>query len=353
MKKKSWRIAPTILFFLLAGPATEANETLFTPGLCSLNNAVALIENPTLNEETIAIRSLFFIEGIHRPLAPQSRWTLHLKDLPGFAEAPSTALQIVRSQKNVKIEIYCQGLQMAASNVVSPHQQILLPKRTQELELTLLNLHHKSQDIQIYGRQGDGTRTLLNTSHLAARYVETKLKIVTREPYLTALEIVGAGRLLSRGVLGDEGLGLNFTHRVLLPEGFAVVTEVATETAYFLVSHASQDQHYVLPITDPALAAQARELVRAGERKIVSAEVRPSQSWLNRNFSGDSAPWSWEVTHFYGFTDFGSLLCDGNPQMIEDLILARQGPICFWSYHLNRELSREEVQTGHLLLGAK
>ncbi len=331
-----------------------AIDSLYAAGICPLSNATLRIENQNTVAETVSVRSLYFSEGSHHPLPALARISFPLGEVPYMAEAPSTAFEVVRSSKKVKVEIFCQGLHTAPSGTLSPRQYIDLPKRTMHVALVLLNLHHTQQTFQIFGIEGSGQRTLLTKTHLTNRYEESRTTINTHQPYFVRVEIIGEGRFTASAIMGDDELGRRSdqAQRVLMAKGVAVESTPELATSYFLVSHYTGDQNYVLPIKDPVLADQARQLLRTGYQKIVSAAIRPSSSWTNRDFVGDSAPWSWEVSELYGFNDFGSVTCDGSPLMLESLILIWNKPICFWSYHLSRELSAAEVRSGHLWLGA-
>jgi hypothetical protein len=115
---------------------------------------------------------------------------------------------------------------------------------------------------------------------------------------------------------------------------------------------------FVLPLTDPDDIAHARDLILRGpaaaQSPIVFAEIAKGVDGLNRDLLRPEQPdWSWHVTKFEGFGDFGIELLDGWPTYVEkhrDAWLAQTsglpaggpppetGHIGFWSYTVVSEL---------------
>jgi len=124
---------------------------------------------------------------------------------------------------------------------------------------------------------------------------------------------------------------------------------------YFLVGpRGGTGDNFVVTISSPEVIAKARELIKnPSVEKIVLGRIQKNHSGFNRNFdSANGSFWSWSVTDVTGFGDFGSTSCNGHPQMVEDRVdawLENPGQICFWSYRIKRELSKEEVSSGTLL----
>jgi hypothetical protein len=124
---------------------------------------------------------------------------------------------------------------------------------------------------------------------------------------------------------------------------------------YFLVSPRSgTGDSFVVNIKTPEMVEKARQLIKnPASEKIVLGRIQKDHSGFNRNFSSPNGSfWSWSVTDVTGFGDFGSTACNGNPQMVEDRVdswLENPGQICFWSYRLKRELTKDEVASGRPL----
>lgn len=81
-------------------------------------------------------------------------------------------------------------------------------------------------------------------------------------------------------------------------------------------------------IRDPAVIAQADDLVGAGQQQILSGTLLAEDGGFN-------APWSWHLhPDTIGFSDFTIELCDGCPSFVEadlDYWLERVGTYCPWS----------------------
>src|SRR5688572_30026987 len=96
-------------------------------------------------------------------------------------------------------------------------------------------------------------------------------------------------------------------------------------TVYFLVTELpGQEFHhdsFVLPLTDPAHIAHARELVRFGPsvgETIVFADIVAGRDEINRDLLEPGKPaYSWHVSEFTAFGDFGIELVDGHPTYVE------------------------------------
>lgn len=122
-------------------------------------------------------------------------------------------------------------------------------------------------------------------------------------------------------------------------------------TVYFEVAEpAGRELHrdsFVLPLTDAAHIAHARDLVANGPdaagEPIVFAKIAAGADGINRNLlASDQPAWSWHVTEFDGFGDFGIELIDSWPTYVEDhlpqWLTETGGSIGFWSYTVVREL---------------
>jgi hypothetical protein len=134
-------------------------------------------------------------------------------------------------------------------------------------------------------------------------------------------------------------------------------------TVLFVVGEkAGIEEHhdsFVLPLSDAADVAHARELIARGPAgagaSIVTAEIAAGADGVNRNVLGPGQPlWDWHVTRFEGFTDLGIELTDGNPTLVQADIPgwidntngttdSDRGHIGFWSYTIVAELPGNPV----------
>lgn len=118
-------------------------------------------------------------------------------------------------------------------------------------------------------------------------------------------------------------------------------------SAVFELTNSDFSQSFAVEITDPRLQAAARQQIadpQAVTPHLLIAKIALGPDGINQDFSSPfSAPWSWHVEKVFRFADFGSIDCDGNPNLIEKASLwwlaAKGGTICFWDYKVVRELT--------------
>jgi hypothetical protein len=143
---------------------------------------------------------------------------------------------------------------------------------------------------------------------------------------------------------------LAFLSLVTIPARAGTVLFVVAEKPGVVEHHDS----FVLPLSDPADIAHARDLIARGpdaaRSAIVFAEVAAGRDGINRNVVADGQPlWDWHVSKFEGFGDFGIELIDGNPTLLQDDIPwwidntrrppdTTHGHIGFWNYTVVSEL---------------
>ena len=102
----------------------------------------------------------------------------------------------------------------------------------------------------------------------------------------------------------------------------------------------------MLPLSDPAAIAQARDRVANGPGAggtIVVANAAVGADGINRDLLAPGEPlWSWHVTSFVQFADATIELCDGSPSLVEldpaGFLANTGGAICFWSYGVSAEI---------------
>jgi hypothetical protein len=122
------------------------------------------------------------------------------------------------------------------------------------------------------------------------------------------------------------------------------------ESIRFLVGEIGEPVHhdaYVLPLSDPAAIAHARELISLGPSAgapIAVAKIAKGANGINRNVLAPGSPaWSWHVTEFEGFADNTIEILDGWPTFIEQdvdgWIQNTNGYIGFWQYTVVAELT--------------
>ncbi|NIO29258.1 MAG: hypothetical protein GTO29_11975 [Candidatus Latescibacteria bacterium] len=116
-------------------------------------------------------------------------------------------------------------------------------------------------------------------------------------------------------------------------------------TAYFVIAGPLPFpfyDSYVLPLSDSADIAFARQLIANGEFKIAVARIAPGADGINRDMYAPGMPeWSWHVTEFLEFADCTIEICDGSPTLVEQDVdgwMASTDMICFWTYTVVEEI---------------
>lgn len=130
----------------------------------------------------------------------------------------------------------------------------------------------------------------------------------------------------------------------------------APQPVYFLVAEImpNHGDSFLLPLTDPADIARARELAASPHPQpptIVVAQIAAGSSdgqLVNRDLLQGGKPWSWHVSRFVGFADMTIEILDGWPGYVESNLGEWQritgGSIGFWSYTVRREVSAAELR---------
>lgn len=332
-----------------------ARETFYLPSFCKPSEAKLRISNASAQAMHFGVRSLAVNEGLQFALQPGGVQEIALETVPNIGDGPLTAMSVLASDSGSKIQYTCGDWILDVQQQISPLQKF---RAKAPFEIRLLNLHGTSQNVSIYSESILGKRVLLAQHQFETRYDEKLLTFDSVPMGSNSISVEAEGRISAylttyrkssyASIFWPRAKDL---HRNVMPMESAAILPINGALTYFLMGNPERDEYYVLPLEDLQLIAQARELIQTGYKKLVSAEIRVASaksSRANRNFVGKSTPWSWEVERVYGFNDFGSIDCDGSPQQVEDLLLAWHKPICFWSYHLIRELSPTEVSTGQL-----
>jgi hypothetical protein len=99
---------------------------------------------------------------------------------------------------------------------------------------------------------------------------------------------------------------------------------------------------YILPLSDPADIAHARDLIEFGPgigEPIAVANFQYTSDGINRNaYELFPTPWSWHVSEFLGFADLTAEILDGSPTAVEEHPEWFPAGIGFWSYTVIAEL---------------
>jgi hypothetical protein len=133
------------------------------------------------------------------------------------------------------------------------------------------------------------------------------------------------------------------------------------ETIYFKVAEPfpfiNHGDSYILPLSDPAHIAAARNIIDQGplnvSERIVVARIEPGADGINRNLGAPFQTWSWHVTEFLGFAEFTIEILDGWPTFVESDVPGwmdnTNGLVGFWSYTVVEEVLVPEPGTQSLV----
>lgn len=220
-----------------------------------------------------------------------------------------------------------------------------LPARAlHRVDLRIQNLHHSAQRVRVIVEDAKGAALQENILALDNSYVTGMLKLNVPA---NAAQIRVRGEQRLAVVALDRTAGEPIT-AVAVNE----VVDVDPATAYFLIGNESLGESYVLPLKDIELIAEARALATTRSKKIVFALAEPAPALSeNRNVLSGGEPWSWKITNVSGFDDIGGQFCSGSARYLEDFKetwMPEPRPICFWNFHILKELSPLEVAQGRL-----
>lgn len=124
------------------------------------------------------------------------------------------------------------------------------------------------------------------------------------------------------------------------------------ETVYFKVGELfiNHGDSYILPLSDPADIAAARNIIDQGPlnvpERIVVARIEPGADGINQNLGAPFQQWNWHVTEFFGFAEFTIEIYDGWPTYVESDVPGWMnntgGIVGFWSYTVVEEVQVPE-----------
>lgn len=248
------------------------------------------------------------------------------------------------STEKLKVTYDCGGITYPTSEVDSG-QQIFKRPESGSSKVFVRNLFPGPNTVKVEILNSE--MQVIKSSDLNLEIAEVSIRKLTEVANWSYLKVFSSQKF-SSFLIGDN--------IVKSPDQTLPYEVQAEQNAhYFLVGPRSgTGDNFVVTISSPEVIAKARELIKNPSiEKIVLGRIQKNHSGYNRNFdSAIGSFWSWSVTDVTGFGDFGSTSCNGNPQMVEDRVdawLEDPGQICFWSYRIKRELTKEEISSGTLL----
>ncbi|MBX2986365.1 MAG: hypothetical protein KF802_00575 [Bdellovibrionaceae bacterium] len=337
MTPLSWLL--TMVFTLPA-----AAETLYAPQACAPEEMRLTVANRE-KEDTpfwVLIQDGRKTHEVAFIAPARSEIRLPAGDLLGQGQS----LALKHHARRFSVRLSCRGeFQMSA--LTSPSVEFSLAPAAQEFLLLAQNLHPREKQ-QVRLKYYDTNQNFLGESRLPlSGPFTTESHRLTPPPRAAFLRLEGEARLSAQLL---EGKSLwPAVARVREP----AVVPAPEGKSYFLLSSDDETDSFVIALEDAALIREAREIIKTRSRKITIARIAAVQKGFseNRDFhSQGHSPWSWRVERVEAFAEIAPVGCTGSPSFVEEWFnawLGRPEPtICFWSYHLKKELRADEVRQG-------
>ncbi len=332
---KNLALVPLIMAFFVATPAL--GQALHAPKVCE--KGPLILENLTSEPQNLWFQYYGEkgFEEVHWLLEKFEVKTLTPEDLPAYDYSIKALSPKVKATSNCGSELVPWTPQ------VSPSRSWRL-RRGFAYKGYIQNLNPKPQSVMIRFLTSKNKLLATQTIQLASHLKTTDFKFWAQG---AKLEVVAEGRI---SVIVQENEAGKMT---LLKELAAAPVQVTVDPAavYFLLSNDQRSDSFIVKLEDPVLIAKARNNISRGLYQLMVATISYASQSENRSLvSPDSTPFSWRVDHVSNFNDFADISCDASPQNVQEKIfdwLANKR-ICFWSYHLTKELSPREVQFGQL-----
>ena len=295
-----------------------------------------LVENSSDSEETVWIskplRPKQALEEVSQNVPAHSQLIIPLAD---YEADPWIRIQTLSSQIQLKYKLATgpfTPLGWGSSNLLA------IDRSLKHAVLWVSNSTGLRQNFQIIGRDNGGT------------YLNGTLEPFETQKHSwrgTASSLLIRGEARLSAILEDS---LSKESKAFTP----VISDFRNqnntppppESARFELANSAGNQSFIIELTDASLIAASRRQIaqpKSRQQRMLVARVERGSAGLNFDSRGLwQAPWSWHVAEVYRFADFGSIDCDGSPQMMEQTLEgwleARNGLICFWDYKIKAEL---------------
>lgn len=311
-------------------------ESLYQVSFCSGPKKI-IAQNLTAADQAIWTRFLGKngYDEIRFVLKPWQKLILSQEVLPAAEFSIKTTTPLLT------ITTSCDGNLVSWNQNPSPLRKWIVTPGS-KLKLFLQNLNPSSQTIMLHFRDAQGG--LIESRSLALDFYFRTQTFKFPATAQTA-ELVGEGRLTA--------LLMEASTKTFLKESPASDIEVNVDekASYFLLTDLEIKKSFVVKIEDQKMADRARKLIQQGSYQLLFGDIEYAPGSENRSLTEKNpVPFSWHVSKVGNFNDYGSINCDGSPESVEDQILGwlQKKRICFWNYHLHKELTADEVRFGHL-----
>lgn len=318
-------------------------ESHYSPLLCPLEDTYLQVTNTSLDFQTFwfqAPGSTPFEESAGE-IKPQGVLTLALADLN---QGRVSGLALKAHSPALKFSASCRGnsLSWSLDQKVSPWKKLQVGPQEQSLQLSLTNLSHAANTVEL---RFEGFWGTLKTESIP---LEAEFKTLQQELQIPrgtqSITLQAPGRWIGKVLSSSQQeIPLTDLPRKLSPP--------APGPRYFLFASRDGDSQgtFVVPMVNPKLIQESLEqIAKPDSARLLVARIEKSLSGLNRDLSAlMKTPWSWQVLEAQNYADFAHISCDGSPQIVEEKLNAwfheTGGTICFWSYRVVREVSVTEL----------
>lgn len=327
------QIKPLLFASLILLTARAAANTFYQPHACQGDRQLVM-HNTSSDVQGVLL--LFMGESGH----DSKGWEVQPGEKKALPEQalPRSEFSLKVSDKAVKVHTECDNQVVPWVPRTSPTRYWFAPSGA-HLKFFVQNLNPQSQTVMLRFKNTLGQIVGSQSVTLGKYMATTIFKVFAAAEFV---EMEGQGRFSV----------LMWTEGSFVPETFKVPVKTRLPaSSYFLMARPDLTESFVVKIEDPKMADTARDLIKAHSMKLLFADIEYAPKSENRSLSDlESSPFSWRVKRVVGFNDFGSITCDGSPQMVEDqifkwLLMKR---ICFWGFKLKKELTIDEVQRGRL-----
>lgn len=334
----------TLLLSVILSSASAVAQVLYAPQDCGVKNMKLLVQNTAKTSQP------FWVQVYEKEMVNEIRVDVPAGAWTSYEGAtwlqPGQSMTVKVPDTSLRFTMSCGSL-VRMTPFTSPRWEFDLSRDPGPLRLLLQNLAQGAQDVELAYLDAQGAR-LYDLQLTMGDMMQTTATDLNPPEGTVKLVVEAKGRFNPALLVARNG-------RQLLGRTFPPA-KVPTDPSkkYFVLSNGAGDESFVIALDDPALISQARAYIKQGLAKLLVADIEPAGDRTeNRNFSlPDRSPWSWKVSKVIRFNDLGSLACDGSPSQIEEFFPRWMNPsnrhICFWRYHLKRELLESEVSTGIL-----
>ncbi len=324
-----------MMAFFLTHPAL--GQALHAPKIC--DNGLLVIENLSAEPQNLWFQYYGEkgFEEAHWLLEKFEVKTLTREDLPAYDYSIKTLSPKVLATTRCGSEV------VPWTPRVSPSR--LWPiRRGLAYKGYIQNLNPQPQTVMLRFLSSKNKLLATQTVQLSSHLKTTDFKFWAAG---AKLEVVAEGRISA--VIQENEAGAMKPLKEL-PQA-PVQIPIDPGAVYFLLSNEQRSDSFVVKLEDPVLIAKARNNISRGLYQLMIGTISYAAQSENRSLlSPDSTPFSWRVDKVSNFNDFADISCDASPQNVQEKIFdwLASKRICFWSYHLVKELSHREVQFGQL-----